>query len=230
MSQLTRHWKVAPPTLAELEKLTPLTTPKNSNIFSTITSLRFIALIISLFSLQVLASNVKDSIPDFKSLEGNWEFSTKWTSPYSVYGEKKTGIIKVDFIDNYSLKGEVNCQAITLNIVDEKLLTSVVGCAGDQYFLCAGYIDDCGLPVDLGYEEVYTNVTKRKENTLILHPEYKETRYILELTPDKLIYRYQEKDCFISYPHGCLINAFSWHDIGRYEMEKVNNINNKELN
>lgn len=95
----------------------------------------------------------------------------------------------------------------------------------DQYFLCAGYIDDCELPIDVDYGDgKYTDVAKLEGNTLTMHFEYIEMRYVLAFTPDKFIYRYQEKDCLISYPHGCLIDTFSWHDIGSYEIKKLDSV------
>jgi len=227
MNQLTRHWKVAPSALAELEKSTPLGTPKNSNIFSTITSLRFITLIICLFSLQVFASSSKGTLPSFKSLEGNWTYSVSWLS--EAYGDNNNGDVHINFIKSYPLKNETDCKAITINIVGEELLSGVVRCSNNKYFLCSGHIDECGLPMNIRGNE-FNNETELNDTTLMVHPEYKEIRYVLEFNVDKLIYRYQRKNCFISSPHGCLIDAFSWHDIGVYEINKVHNINNKELN
>jgi len=193
---------------------------KTSTRSSVILSTLFFLLILFI-SPPTFSFSSNESIPELKSLKGDWAFTTKWANPVTVYGEKDSGIVKVNFIKNYSLKGEENCKAVTLEIADEKLLASVIRCAEEHYFLCSGRIDGCGLPIDLGYGDVFTNVTKVKDGKLISEPEYKEIRYVLELGSNEIIYRYQEKDCFISYPHGCLINAFSWHDIGSYQLKKI---------
>ncbi len=75
-----------------------------------------------------------------------------------------------------------------------------------SFLLCPGGIDKC--------TSKYATPTKQEgANRLIMHGTFSGRRYVVELYKDVFIYRIQDKNCLLGYPHGCLIHGFSWNDL-----------------
>lgn len=105
---------------------------------------------------------------------------------------------------NIKIKNENSCDVISLDL-ESNAIVAVATCGLGKLFLCPGGIGKC--------DNKYLGSAKLvNSNKVVMRSSFSRRRYIVEFYKDKLIYRIQDKNCFIKYPHGCLIYGFGWHD------------------
>lgn len=157
---------------------------------------------------QLPLKNSTQNIPRFNSLLSSGVLE-------SVELGYKTNYVQasISINENYQVTGKNNCKAIIIHSNEENIL-AVAKCGDrDKYYLCANEPDKCKI-----YFE-----TKQNDNSLILIKDwgwgYDKTRRIVEFHANKVVYRIQGESCLIGYPHGCIINGFSWIDEHIYTYE-----------
>jgi len=100
------------------------------------------------------------------------------------------------------------CNGIQL-FTEKKTIVSLLQCEDHMSFLCPGELDNC--------ENKNFTQTKKVKDTWERIGTLTDTKFTLEISTHSLVYRMLEKNCFIPYPHGCLIKGSGWHEYKRYE-------------
>jgi len=118
----------------------------------------------------------------------------------------------VSYVHEFNLPGEENCRGIALTTTIEALMFFSV-CESGTYYLCPRGLHACS--------NEYSGPTQVSSNTYKMRSSFADRLYVLELYPDRLIYRIQKSNCLIKYPHGCLVNGFGWSDIYSFEFRKI---------
>ena len=146
-------------------------------------------------------NRTSSDIPEFESLAGT---GTLAVSETTLASESFNASLYIN--ENYTVEGIGNCKAFTISTPVEAIL-SVALCADDsKYVFCGSRLNNC----------VSDFKTKRSGSSLSLIRDLgfgdDETRFLIEFLPNKIIYRIQGETCLIGYPHGCIIDGFSWVD------------------
>lgn len=149
-------------------------------------------------------SSLQD-IPDFESLVGSGVLETIEPGYDTDYDQASLTIN-----ERYHVVGRHDCKALIINTNKETIL-SVAQCGGrDEFYICANEPDECNIYFK----------TKKNGSSLILVKDWgwghDETRRVVEFHNDKVVYRIQDENCLIGYPHGCIIDGFSWVDSYTY--------------
>jgi hypothetical protein len=151
-------------------------------------------------------SEPKD-IPEFESLVGSGileKFGAGIeTTPTEAW---------ISVSDNETIPNRKGCKVLMLKSTDE-LVIKIAHCADKQeYIICGG--DDSECVIDFK--------TKKSGSTLSLINDYRsdEVRHVVNFHQDSIIYRIQLESCLIPYPHGCIIDGFSWTDLDTYTFRK----------
>lgn len=146
-----------------------------------------------------------ENIPEFESL-----VSTGTLDIFGTIIETESINASIIINDNYTVKGIGSCTAFTLLTAVEPLLSIALCEGGSKYVFCGNKLNNCASSFK----------TKRSENSLSLIRDLgfgdDETRFLVEFHPNKIIYRIQGESCLIGYPHGCIIDGFSWIDSETY--------------
>ena len=140
-------------------------------------------------------------IPEFESLVGN--------GMLEIFGsiiESESISASIILNENYTVKEIGNCTAFTITTLEKPVL-SVASCeGGSKYIFCGNSLNNCANHFK----------TRKSGNSLSLIKDlgfgYDKTRFLVEFSPNKIIYRIQGEDCLIGYPHGCIIDGFKWLD------------------
>ena len=134
---------------------------------------------------------------------------------------KRTGpMVEAPSVEKASLKKKTKTvvfDGVTfshfLSLETESKAIVAIASESEQFLLCPGGIENCITR--------YDTVTKQAgENKVLMYGSFSRRRYLVELHKDIFIYRIQVENCFIGYPHGCLIHSFSWHDLYTYEFKR----------
>ena len=146
-------------------------------------------------------------IPAFESLVGSGTLETIEPGYDTSHVQASLSIN-----ENYKVVGRNDCKALIIN-TDIETVLAVAQCAdsdGDEYLICADEPNEC---------EIYFK-TKQDGRSLTLIKDwgwgYDETRRLVEFYPNKVVYKIQSESCLIPYPHGCIIDGFSWVDSYTY--------------
>ncbi|MFT4765360.1 MAG: hypothetical protein ACI9OH_002469 [Oleispira sp.] len=146
-------------------------------------------------------------IPEFESLVGSGVLEINSTGIASTPTEAW-----VTVSDNETIPNRKGCKVLMLKSTDE-LVIKIAHCADKQeYIICGG--DDSECVIDFK--------TKKSGSTLSLINDYRsdEVRHVVNFHQDSIIYRIQLESCLIPYPHGCIIDGFSWIDLDTYTFRK----------
>ncbi len=138
---------------------------------------------------------------DFKSMTGAGHLTEK--SPGKNV-EKKSVPARLSLIDNITIRQELNCKGVSLT-AQTRMIVVVGDCPSGQYFVCPGGSDSCTVKG--------LNQTKRNNHVYEYKSNFSGLNYVVELYSDRMIYRIQESNCMIPYPHGCLVKAPGWKDV-----------------
>ena len=146
-----------------------------------------------------------EGIPEFESLVGSGTLETIEPGYDTNYVQASLSIN-----EDYQVVGKNGCKALIINTNDKPIL-SVAQCDGDdEYLICTDEPDECKI-----YFE-----TKQNGSSLTLIKDWgwghDETRRVVEFHTNKVVYRIQGESCLIPYPHGCIIDGFSWVDSYTY--------------
>lgn len=115
--------------------------------------------------------------------------------------------------NDFRLNNEALCESFTLSAGSEKIMTLLI-CDFDEVFICPGDSQCTGGGIEaseLISKEKFRRISKVSSN-----------RYQVEFYKDRFIYRIQEKNCLVKYPHGCLLKGIGWYDEYTYEFRGVN--------
>lgn len=97
---------------------------------------------------------------------------------------------------------------------ESKTIVSIASESG-HLLICPGGIEKC-------HNEHLLPTEQEGENKLVMKSSFSKRRYVVERSEETFIYRIQEKNCLLKYPHGCLIYGFGWHDQYTYEFTHSN--------
>lgn len=165
----------------------------------------FITLIITGCAHSISNSNSQD-IPNFKHLIGSGTLKTSGTGIKSEYSKAW-----LSFNNNYTVIGKQSCEALTLISIERPIL-AVAKC-DNNYYICGRAPDECRL----NYETIQSGNTLSLTKDLGFGED--DIKLLVNFHKDKIVYRVQGKSCFIGYPHGCIIDGFSWVDEDIYSYE-----------
>jgi len=140
-------------------------------------------------------------IPAFESLVGSGILHQ-----YGPSFEDKKSKALLSFKKNFTVASRSNCEALVLTSMSEIVLTVAKCDEKSGYEICGEADKECIIEFK----------TKKTGNTLHLINDGQyvddDIRHIVKFDDDKIIYQIQEESCLIPYPHGCIINGFSWVD------------------
>ncbi len=131
-----------------------------------------------------------------------------YVSPVEEY--KDTGLVESIKEKNAVIPSD--CRAINLKTARESIL-GLVQCGEGRIAICPGGLDNC-------FSQSFD--TSSKGADFWVHPAVNgDANYRVEFSVNKFVYRIQERDCAVSYPHGCLIPGSAWVDKYVYRFEKT---------
>lgn len=164
---------------------------------------------VTLLSLAIIACFMTNGVSapavDFKSMTGTGKLIEKYPEKDT---EKKLNQAHLSLINSITIRQEPNCKGLSLSTHNSTLV--VVGdCPSGQYFVCPGGSDSCAVKG--------RGKTRHNNHIYEYKSDFSELNYVVELFPDKMIYRIQESNCLVSYPHGCLVKAPGWKDVEYFE-------------
>ncbi len=150
-----------------------------------------------------------EDIPEFESLVGSGILESSGAGIKTV--QTKAWL---SFNDNYTVVGKRHCEALILTSTERPIL-AVAKCDKDNdYYICGRAPEECNI-----YYE-----TKKSGNTLSLTKDLgfgdDDIKLLVDFHKNKIIYRIQGESCLIGYPHGCIIDGFSWVDEDIYTFVK----------
>lgn len=156
---------------------------------------------------NILGTNIEnksflelEGIPNFESLVGSGTLEINSTGTKPEYSKAW-----LSFNDDYTVIGKGSCEALTLTSIKRPIL-AVAKCDDNNYYICGRAPNECRI----------NHETIRSGNTLSLTKDLgfgeDDIKLIVDFHKDKFVYRVQGKSCFIGYPHGCIIDGFSWVD------------------
>ena len=149
-------------------------------------------------------SSLQD-IPDFESLVGSGVLETSGTTI-----ETQSIEASIQLNENFTVEGSGICTAFTLTTPEEPVLSIALCNEGSKYIFCGNKLDNCAS--DFKTENSGTSLSLIRD----LGFGYDEKRFLVEFHRNKIIYRIQGETCLIGYPHGCIIDGFSWVDSKTY--------------
>ena len=140
-------------------------------------------------------------IPAFESLVGSGILHQHGPSI-----EDKKSKALLSFKKNFTVASRNNCEALVLTSMSEIVLTVAKCDEKSGYEICGKADNECIIEFK----------TKKTGNALHLINDGQyvddDIRHVVKFDDDKIIYQIQEESCLIPYPHGCIINGFSWVD------------------
>jgi hypothetical protein len=150
---------------------------------------------------HTLSNSELEDIPDFESLVGSGELHQYGPS---IKDNNEKAILS--FNKHFKVSGRDNCEALILTSLKETVLT-VAKCSEESgYEICGRAKNECIIEFD----------TKKSGSSLFLinDGEYvdEDVRHIVNFHTNKIVYKIQGQSCLIPYPHGCIIDGFSWVD------------------
>ena len=150
-------------------------------------------------------SNINSQdIPEFKHLIGSGTLEINSTGIKSEFSKAW-----LSFNKDYTVIGKQSCEALILTSIERPIL-AVAKCDDDNYYICGRAPNECRI----------NHETIQSGNTLSLTKDLgfgeDDIKLIVGFHKDKIVYRVQGKSCFIGYPHGCIIDGFSWIDEDTY--------------
>ncbi|MFT6329432.1 MAG: hypothetical protein ACJAYN_001364 [Bermanella sp.] len=152
------------------------------------------------FSGDELGTELED-IPEFESLVGSGILHQ-----YGPSIENTKNKALLSFKKNFSVASRSDCEALVLTSMSEIVLTVAKCDEKPGYEICGKADNECIIEFK----------TKKTGNALHLINDGQyvddDIRHTVKFYNDKIIYQIQEESCLISYPHGCIINGFSWVD------------------
>ncbi len=174
---------------------------KKGLIYTGLGLLAFLFIYVSPFQSKAV------NMPYFDAMVGNGNLTS--TVPIEGTSVEKAALInktKTVVIDGVTFSHFLSLETESKAIV-------AIASESEQFLLCPGGIENCITR--------YDTVTKQAgENKVLMYGSFSRRRYLVELHKDIFIYRIQVENCFIGYPHGCLIHSFSWHDLYTYEFKR----------
>lgn len=142
-----------------------------------------------------------ENIPDFESLVGN---GTLHQHGPSIEDKKENATLSLK--KDFKVSGRSRCEALTLTSMEETILTVAKCSEKTGYEICGRAEKECIIEFD----------TEKTGSSLFLinDGEYvdEDVRHIVNFHKNKIEYKIQGQSCLIPYPHGCIIDGFSWVD------------------
>lgn len=139
-----------------------------------------------------------NTIPDFETLAGSARVEQNGPE-----NPEATATGSLTFIADMDIEGEGPCRALWLKTQDESVVAVAISPSG-RAFICPGGPENCqGKPLTAAAIE--GNIIQRPS-------DISDNRYRIEFLDNLVIYRIQEKECLVPYPHGCLIHGKGWDD------------------
>ena len=101
--------------------------------------------------------------------------------------------------------GKQSCEALILTSIERPIL-SIAKCDDNNYYICGRAPNECRI----NHETIRSGNTLSLTKDLVFGED--DIKLLVDFHKDKIVYRVQGKSCFIGYPHGCIIDGFSWVD------------------
>jgi len=115
------------------------------------------------------------------------------------------------FIEYFAeLPGGKKCEGFLLSSTEDASILAVTHCKPDVYVLCSGGFQYCANG----------KYTKKSNNIIQYISDFSGSRYRVEFLSNEIIFKIQEPDCLIPYPHGCIVTGWEWEDLAVYRFTK----------
>jgi len=102
------------------------------------------------------------------------------------------------------------CEGFLLSSKEDASILAITHCEPSTYVLCSGGFQYCANGEH----------TKKTKNIIQYISDFSGSRYRVEFLSNEIIFKIQEPDCLVPYPHGCIVNGWGWEDLAVYRFIK----------